>query len=353
MDRALLVLTMTVLFGPCYSGRSAAQHPPARFQPASPFQTAVGLRSPHVQSIVGNFPLGLRRPHMRRQQWPIAGKDRLAVDVLSAPPSAPHLLVLHGLGGSPRSAYVTRVVAEAERRGWGVVAPELRGAPVSPDGRLRAYHVGATADVRATLVELRERVQGPIGIVGFSMGGNLVLKLIGELGADAPVRAAAAVSPPLDVRATVDHLDRPGQGTWLYRRGFLHVLRRPLLAAPSQLPGWLPRDAVTRPRSLAAFDDAVTAPLFGLADGRAYHAEASSQPWLRRIVRPTLVLASLDDPVIPLPAPTLAALDANPWLSPIITSEGGHYGFLTGSLLRPRSWSTEQVMTFLAAQLTP
>jgi predicted alpha/beta-fold hydrolase len=336
------------------SATAPGGHPPARFQPTSPFRPARGIRSPHLQSMVGAFVGGARRSAMRRERWPSPDRGELRVDTLSAPPTAPHLLVLHGLGGSPRSPYVGRIVEAARDRGWGVVAPELRATAVNESGTTRAFHVGGTGDVRASLEHLTTRVAGPIAIVGFSMGANLTLKLMGELGASAPasVRAAAAVSPPLDVGATAERVDRPGAWNALYRRGFLFFLRRPMLAREARLPAPLGRGDVRRPKTLTAFDDALTAPLLGFKDGASYHANASSEPWLPHIVRPTLVLASLDDPVIPYSPRSVAALHANPWLSPVVTAEGGHFGFVDGSLLRPRSWSTEQIFTFLTPRLT-
>jgi uncharacterized protein len=324
---------------------------PAALDFAEPFRPAAGLAHRQVQTLLA---YALRRPGplpLRRERLDTPDGDFLDLDWLDAVPERPHLLVLHGLEGSSASGYVRQTLQEARALGWGAVAMNFRSCSGEPNRRLRSYCSGETADPLFVAVTIRARIRGPLVAAGFSLGGNALLKLLADTGPNAPFAAAAAVSTPFDLQACADALDRPWGGCGLYRRHFLRSLRRKALSKLQTHPEHgLDAERVRRAPDLRAFDDAFTAPSYGFVDSRDYYARCSSGPLLGRIRRPTLLLNSEDDPMVPAASlPRIPERDR--WLTVLRSPRGGHVGFLQGSLLSPRYWAERQVVRFLAARL--
>ena len=318
---------------------------------ASTFRPARGLASPHLQTIYAALVRPTRTPPLVRQRLETPDGDFLDVDRLRVDPEAPHLLVLHGLEGSSRAGYVAATIRAAAARGWGVVALNFRSCSGEPNRQPRFYHSGETGDARFVLERLRAEVRGPWLGVGFSLGGNVLLRLLAETGAECPLRAAAAVSVPFDLHRCARALDRPGSG-WmaLYRHVFLRSLKRKAIAKARCHPGLLDAARIRAVRGIEAYDDAVTAPLHGWASAAAYYAACSSGPALSRIARPTLLISAEDDPLAPAAA-LPADVHDNGNLEVVRAAHGGHVGFVGGSLLRPRFWAEEQAVAFLAERL--
>lgn len=332
---------------PVEHSRSA---PRAPFTPTEPFQPALGLASPHAQTLVGVMLRAGAPLPLERERWELADGDFVDVDWLPAPPSAPHVLVLHGLEGSSRSGYVAVVMRLARERGWGAAALNFRSCSGEPNRLLRSYHSGETEDARYALERLQERVQGPLFGVGFSLGGNVMVKLLAELGEGSPLRAGAAVSVPYDLARCAEALDRnTGLGA-VYRWVFLRSLKAKTRAKAERHPGQLDLERLRRVRGIVDFDDAVTAQLHGFGSAAEYYRRSSSGPLIGRIRRPTLLVTAVDDPMVPGGSIPEDA-EKNPYLSWLVTQHGGHVGFLAGSLLRPRFWAEEQVIAFFAGQL--
>ena len=318
---------------------------------AESFRPAAGLTHRQVQTLLA---YALRRPgllSLRRERLDTPDGDFLDLDWLDAAPDRPHLLVLHGLEGSSASGYVRQTLHEARALGWGAVAMNFRSCSGEPNRRLRSYCSGETADPLFVAVTIRSRIRGPLVAAGFSLGGNALLKLLAETGAEAPFAAAAAVSTPFDLQACADALDRPWGGCGLYRRHFLRSLRRKALGKLEIHSGHeLDAERVRRAPDLRAFDDAFTAPSYGFVDSRDYYARCSSGPMLGRIRRPTLLLNAEDDPMVPAASlPRIPERDR--WLTALRTTRGGHVGFVAGSLLSPRYWAERRLVRFLAARL--
>jgi uncharacterized protein len=315
------------------------------------FRPAPGLTHPQAQTLGAYV---LRRPAalpLRRERVPTPDGDFLDLDWLDAEASRPHLLVLHGLEGSSASGYVRQTLHEARALGWGAVAMNFRSCSGEPNRVLRSYCSGETADPLFVSGHIRSRIQGPLLAVGFSLGGNALLKLLAETQGSAPFVAAAAVSAPFDLLACAEALDRPRGGCGVYRWNFLKTLRRKALAKLARHPGHgLDAARVRRARTLQEFDDAFTGPSNGFSGALDYYRRCSSGPMLGAVRRPTLLLNAEDDPMIP--GASLPAVPASsPWLTVLRTALGGHVGFLTGSLGAPRFWSERQAVRFLAAQL--
>lgn len=314
---------------------------------AAPFVPARGLSSGHAQTIAAYV---LRRrsvPPLVRVRWDTPDGDFVDVDLLPAPPSAPHLLVLHGLEGSSRAGYVSAMLRGAAARGFGAAALNFRSCSGELNRLPRSYHSGETGDPRFVLERLRERVTGPILAAGFSLGGNVLLKMLAEDADGSLVRAAAAVSVPFDLHACARALDRTGGVTSVYRVRFLRTLKAKALAKARLHPGVLEPAQVLAARGIEDFDDAVTAPLHGFGSAARYYAACSSGPTLGAIRVPTLLLTAKDDPLVPFTSVPREAWD-NPHLTVAAPDHGGHVGFLSGSVLRPHFWGDELVLAFLS-----
>ena len=321
---------------------------PVPFAPTEAFRPAWGAAGPQRQTLLAHLLRRPRPPRLRRERIDTHDGDFLDLDWLDAAPGLPHVLVLHGLEGTPRSGYVRATLNEIARRGWGAVAMAWRSCSGEPNRALRTYCSGETEDPRFVCGRIRDAgVRGPLFAIGFSLGGNALLKLLAEAGEGAPIDAGVAVSTPFDLAACARALDAPWGNGAIYRREFLRTLRRKALRKLREHPAsGLSADAVRRARTFHAFDDAFTAPSNGYRDADDYYARASSGPLLGRIRRPVLCICAEDDPMVPVE--TLPASIPAPAVQLLRTSRGGHVGFLAGSLFRPRFWAETQAVEFLA-----
>jgi predicted alpha/beta-fold hydrolase len=286
------------------------------------------------------------------ERWPASDGETLDVELLPDRPGQPGVLVLHGLEGSSRAPYVRGLLAVIEARGWNGAAISFRSCGPTPLTGRRLYHSGDTADLPLVAERLRARWPGvPLFAVGFSMGGNIVLKWLGEEGERSPLDAAVAVSVPFDLGACATALDGPGLFPGIYRYRFLRTLRRKALAITARFPGALDAAAVRSCRTFARYDELVTAPLFGFAGAVDYWSRCSSAGFLARIQRPALLLSAEDDPIVPGATIPRAAIAANPLLDGRIFARGGHVGFVTGDWRR--SYAVDALaLQFLEARLS-
>ena len=256
------------------------------------------------------------------------------------------MVLFHGLEGSSRSHYSVALMAALRGRGMRGVAVHFRGCSGEPNRLPRAYHSGDAREIDWILRRLRAQNAGaPLFAVGVSLGGNALLKWLGESGvAAAPiVDAAAAVSAPLDLMAAGDAL---GQGVnLLYARNFLATLRVKSLAKLERHPGLYDARAVRASRTLREFDDLVTAPLHGFRNTDDYWTRASSKPGLGNVRVPTLVINAKNDPFLPAPA-----LPGAREVSSAVTLEqpgqGGHVGFVGGAFPGNFDWLPQRVLDF-------
>jgi len=321
------------------------------FQPTHSFVPATGLASPHAQTIYAALARPTRLPPVRRERLELPDGDFVDLDTFDGAPTSPHVVVLHGLEGSSKAGYVTAILRGASERGWGATALNFRSCSGEPNRLARSYHSGEIGDALAVMKHLWARIAGPLYAVGFSLGANVLCRLLEETGADAPVRAAAAMSAPYDLDACCRKLDGPGPFQRLYRERFLRTLKQKAREKLRRFPDALDRKAMEAARSIRAFDDAVTAPLHGFRDAAHYYAEASSGPKLHAIQRPTLLLSASDDPMLESPVIPPQAAD-NPHLSLVLTERGGHVGFVSGRVHAPRFWGEAQVLAFFDAVST-
>lgn len=328
-------------------------HSGATFVPR-PFLPAPWAANPHVQTVGARALRSPGSPAMVRERWELPDGDFLDVDLSPDPsPSAPLALVLHGLEGSSRRRYVLSACRELAARGVRPVALNFRGCGGEMNRRPRLYHSGETNDPAWVLAELRRAFPGRrIGALGFSLGGNVLLKLLGERGdgGTGSVDAAVAISVPMDLAAGSSFLERTVMGR-AYARYFLRSLKRKVRAKSALLDGLVELGPTLRARTLREFDEAATAPLHGFPNASEYYRRCSSAAFVHRIRVPTLVLHSLDDPFLPRRALPRDALASNPSITLALHERGGHVGFVEGPPWAPRFWGEEEGARFLAASL--
>lgn len=262
-------------------------------------------------------------------------------------PNEPPLVVLfHGLEGSSASHYARALMQAVAVQGWQGVVVHFRGCSGEPNRLPRAYHSGDSAEIGWVLQQLRSTHRQTFA-VGVSLGGNALLKWLGEAGASAGeyVSSAVAVSVPYDL-AAADTALSSGMGL-LYARHFLRSLIPHTLAKAQRFPGHVGLnrlDAIRTARTLRQFDDAVTAPLHGFANAADYYARSSSGQYLSAIAVPTLLLHAHNDPFLPVAAiPDSSRLPSSVQLE--VSNQGGHVGFVSGSLPGHLDWLPQRLFS--------
>jgi predicted alpha/beta-fold hydrolase len=330
--------------------------------PVAPAAPSVGAafsppwwaRNGHVQTVWGPLFRTDRLP-LRRERLSTPDGDFVDLDWLDADSAAaaPTLLVLHGLEGSSRSHYVSGLLRAGQAAGWTGVAFNFRSCSGELNRLPRFYHSGETGDLAWVVGSLAARAPGvPIGAVGVSLGGNVLLKWLGEVGETAPreLMGAAGISVPFDVAACARVLDR-GLRRLVYARNFLRTMRSKVVEKARRYPGFVDVRAMRRARTFARYDRIVTAPLNGFRDEVDYWTSSSSGPYLARVRRPILLLSAQDDPIVPgrtLPRPG----DLPPNIRAEFTACGGHAGFLEGRWpWRASSWAERRAVEFLTSLL--
>ena len=252
----------------------------------------------------------------------------------------PLVVLVHGLSGCEDSHYIRASAASLLAAGWPVLRLNLRGAGPAREFCRGTYHAGKSEDLRAALAALPETA-GASGIVlvGYSLGGNTALKLLGE-GTPPGVVAAASISAPIDLTAASRRLLH--RRNFVYHRHILAGVKREAIAATN---GGEERAAIRNAPTLVAFDDAVTAPRHGFGGAADYYARSSARPYLEAIGVPTLVIHALDDPWIPGESYTSFPWTRNTRLLPLLPRRGGHVGFIGSD--RGRAWHDFCLLRFL------
>lgn len=294
-----------------------------------------------------------RRPAVptTRETWDTPDADVIDVERLPQRSGQPGVVVLHGLEGSSRAGYVRGMLAEVHARGWNGLAMNFRSCGPSQHRLLRTYHSGFTDDLALVVERFAREGVSPIGIVGFSVGGNMTVKFMGDRGEQAPLAAAVAVSVPFDLGVCASLLDGPGAWPSLYRNHFLRSLRRKAGSWARRFPGALDETKIRTAKTFAEFDECVTAKIFGFASASDYWTRASSARSIGGIQRPTLLLSAADDPMIPLSSIPRDAAMRNPAVTLALLPHGGHVGFVGGSLLSPEYAAEKVAGEFLAVHL--
>jgi predicted alpha/beta-fold hydrolase len=308
----------------------------------------------HLQTLWGK--LFRRQPPAPTtlERWETPDGDFVELHRLSAPPGTPRVLLLHGLEGTVRSHYAQGLLNEAARRKWGADLLIFRSCGSEPNRTRRFYHSGETTDAALVLERVsREYPTSPLAIAGVSLGGNVLLKFLGERGNDLPpqLKAAAAISVPFDLSRSSRRINRGFSR--FYQQFFLNSLRRKAQEKASRFPDLAPADKISGLRTLEDFDNLITGPLHGFRDAEDYYQQSSSLPRLKHIKLTTLLLSAVDDPMLP-PEVLDEVQDIarrNPALHLEFVQQGGHAGFIAGSRpWRPFYYAEYRVGEFFAEQ---
>ena len=319
------------------------------------FRPATGLSNPHLQTLWG--PLWRKLPDLPRNRerlW-LADGDFLDLDWHGPhQPDAPLVLVLHGLTGSSSSPYVKGLQLALQGRGWASVAVNWRGCSGEPNLLARSYHSGASEDLAETIRHLRaQRPLAPLYAVGYSLGGNVLLKYLGESGSASQLEAAVAVSVPFRLDQCADRI-----GLGFSKVYQAHFMRAMLAYVQDKQRHFKDKEhheglatlerlgPLHNLRTFWDFDGKVTAPLNGFSDAHDYYRRASSRYYLGANRTPTLIIHAADDPFVfghSLPA----ADELAPLTQFELHSRGGHVGFVEGSLRNPGYYLERRIPQWL------
>lgn len=262
----------------------------------------------------------------------------------------PALVLLHGLEGSSESGYILGTAEKAWLAGLNVVRLNQRNCGGTEQLTETLYHSGLSKDIRAVLMELIERDRLPeVFAAGFSMGGNLVLKMAGEFGDAAPaqVRGFAAIAPSMDLASCAAKLEE--RANVLYQRHFVRRLKRRMRRKAKLFPAIYRIDGMRGIRSVRDFDDVITAPYCGFKDAADYYARSSADQFLKNIRRPTLIIAAQDDPVVPFAAFQNGSIRGNSHIKLLAPRYGGHCAFIAKEAGDERFWSEARIVEFCEA----
>jgi predicted alpha/beta-fold hydrolase len=305
----------------------------------------------HLQTIYAYFLKRETHLCLRRERWHTPDNDFIDLDWLDSGDNSASLLVLfHGLEGCSSSHYAKSLMNHARRRHWRGVVSHFRGCSGEHNRLVRAYHSGDSSEIDWILRRLKENnPKAKIYALGVSLGGNVLLKWLGEQGERALeiVEKAAAVSAPVDLAAAAGVLDR-GCRKLIYTRYFLRTLKQKSLYKIAKHQLRIDLRQVRAASTFRQFDDLFTAPVHGFDSAEDYWAKSSSKGWLAQIQVPTLLLNARNDPFLPA-----AALPDTGEVSPYVTLEypesGGHVGFVSGRFPGDLNWLPQRILSFFNA----
>ncbi len=314
------------------------------------FKPAWWLPGPHLQTLWPTFSRrGKKKIALRRERVELPDGDFIDLD-WSEQTTGPIVLILHGLEGSVHSPYAKGMLQTLTKFGWRGVVMHFRGCSGEMNRLPRSYHSGETTDVASIMAHLRRREpRTPIAALGFSLGGNVLLKWLGETGDQNPLIAAVAISVPFELNKCADRLQ---QGfSRVYQRYLLRQLQEKMISKFQVQPAPEPELSVKSLRTLRDFDNHITAPMHGFNSADDYYNRSSSRQFLKLIRVPTLVLQAKDDPFM-----TADIIPGSEELSPTValevTEKGGHVGFVAGRLpWRPLFWLETRIPLFLGQYL--
>ncbi len=316
-----------------------------------PFKPAWWCRGGHFQTIYGG--LFRAKPHLplRRERLEIPDGDFLDLDWVDGKGDEPLVVILHGLGSSARVPYVLSILDGINKTGWRAVAINARGS-LEPNRLLETTHAGksedldfvlnylismrhsAPSELSAAQPSMRSASRGaPIYLIGYSLGGNVILKYLGEKGENIPkeVAKAAVISVPYDLAQSAHNLDK-GFNREVYTRIILNHLKAQTFEKAKRFPDAIDFEKVKNARTFQVYDREITARLNGFRDERDYWTHSSSVNYLDRIRIPVLLIHAANDPFLPEKDLPLDKINQSPYLKLVLTSDGGHLGFISGNV---------------------
>lgn len=319
----------------------------------TPFKPRWGLSNAHLQTIIGNF---LPRPAYQLS----SSAEPVEVDPVDGSRVLCHchwqpeevrsrsltVILVHGLEGSSSSRYVKGIALRAWTAGFNVVRMNMRNCCETDELTPTLYHSGLSADVGAVVNHFTRKFRlRRVALVGYSMGGNLVLKLAGEWGARPPLAAVATVCPVIDLAPSADALHEPANRVYEFR--FLRGLMRRFRRKASLYPERYKPDGFGPVRSIREFDDKIVARYCGFRNADDYYYRVAAARVIHRIATPTLILWAQDDPFIRILPETREKIHANPHINLVETKHGGHCAFLSCDAGDETHWAEATIIRYL------
>jgi len=340
---------------------------------AEPYKAPFWLPGGHLQTIIASlFSKGAEVTY-RRERWELNDGDFIDVDWADAKPDSvrqaildeprssfqsaeagtadhkkPVIVIFHGLEGNSQSQYAKSLISAALAKGWQGAVIHFRGCSGEPNRLPRTYYAGDSAEINTMLARVRAIYpDNPIFAVGYSLGGNALLKWLGEFSDKTAlnISKAVAVSAPIDLQASADALDN-GLNRILYTPLFVDSMRPKALAMSKRFPGLLDEKRIINARTIHDIDNAVTSVLYGAKNATDYYQQNASKPYLKNITLPTLIINARNDPFMPaVYLPTTSDVSAAVTLG--YEEEGGHVGFYTTGVRNQNGWLPNRIIEFL------
>ena len=315
------------------------------------FKPAFGLKNRHFQTLYSSLFRKLSPLEIEVEQFTLTDGDFLECHWHNRPKiesKTPIIVLFHGLAGSYESPYIQGLMREAAQNGFATVLMHFRGCSGRENLKPRSYHSGDSGDALAWLnVVAAKFSNSQLFGVGYSIGGNMLLKLLGELGDKSPLYAAVSVSAPLQLDICADAMDRGFSRLYqhILLKSLKHSLEKKFKKHDMQKLLKIAKSDVGNLKTFWEFDEAYTAPVHGFASAQDYYTQCSSKQFLKTIQTPTLIIHSSDDPFM-----TTEILPTKEELSDKITLEisthGGHVGFIAGSFFKPNYWLEKRIVHF-------
>ncbi|WP_062265860.1 hydrolase [Endozoicomonas arenosclerae] len=323
------------------------------------FQPNFWISGPHRQTLWSPLVRKSQVPERTRERLNLEDGDFLDLDWCGSHQDSPLVILLHGLTGSSNSKYILGLQHQLLERNWQSVAVNFRSCSGEPNRLPRSYHSGDSKELESILNVMSRRFPGrTMAAVGYSLGGNVLLKYLGEQARNCPLTCAVAVSVPfrLDICAARMNIGL----SRIYRDRFLRDLYQQAYDKIDMFQEQGKREEAeqlsklicgTQIKTFEEFDHRITAPLHGFKSGMDYYQRSSSRYYLKDIARPTLIIHSEDDPFMTHKAlPTKGELSQDIRFE--LTPSGGHVGFIRGSILNPDYWLEERIPAFLESYLS-
>lgn len=314
----------------------------------STFKPAWWLTNTHLQTMFATLTRKIKTQFDSRERLELPDGDfiDLAWVTKDLPEDAPLIIILHGLGGSIQSSYVAGLSQAFKKAGFRSLLMHFRGASEEPNRLSRAYHSGDTGDFHYLLQCLAEREPHTLkAAVGISLGGNVLLKWLGEQGEQPYLKTAVAVSVPFELRLVAERISSGFSS--LYQRYLLRRLKKVFerkKSVLSSLPSYF--DEIDKLKCFWTFDDKITAPLHGFSSVHQYYRESSSKPYLKKIKTPTLIIHALDDPFM-MKSAAPKAEEISSFVDLELSKKGGHVGFIASQKGRPVFWLEKRIPEYL------
>lgn len=311
------------------------------------FKPAWWLPNAHMQTLWPAICRGFfSKLVSERERIELPDGDFIDLDWVGKDKTGPLVIVLHGFEGSIESHYAKGIMNKMSERGWRSVLMHFRGCSGEPNRLPRGYHSGETQDISFIAKLLCQREPNTaMSAIGYSLGGNVLLKWLGETQSQNPLKAAIAVSVPFELHKTAARIK---QGfARFYQWYFLKCLRERLAIKFRKVPSHVDSAVLRDVQTIQDFDDCYTAPLHGFNGAMDYYTKSSSRQYLRTIQVPTLILQAKDDPLMPLDI-IPSENELSPYVKLEITEAGGHVGFVSGTYpWKPEYWLEKRIPDFL------